>query len=136
MSPVNILLIEDSPEDIELVREALAMTKLEPLLQIANDFEQAQNQLAEIHLGGPCPELILLDLNLPKGSGLNLLQMCRSSPKLRSVPVIVVSSSYAARDRDRVAELGAAHYFRKPMDFDEFMKLGQIVIDSLPNQPR
>jgi two-component system, chemotaxis family, response regulator Rcp1 len=131
MKPVNVLLIEDNPADIELVREALKTVELEPLLEIANDFEEAQTHFVR----GGCPEVILLDLNLPKGNGLELLQMFRSSPKFQSVPVIVVSSSSAARDRDRAAELGAAHYFRKPTDLDEFMRLGQIVIESLTDQP-
>lgn len=131
MRPINVLLIEDNPADIELVREALKMVELEALLQIANDFEEAQTHF----VGGVCPEVILLDLNLPKGSGLELLKMFRSSPKFKRVPVIVVSSSSAARDRDRAAALGAAHYFRKPTDLDEFMRLGQIVIESLTNLP-
>lgn len=134
MKPVKILLIEDNPDDIELVREALIVNELEPLFQIATDFEQAQTQMEQIHLGAACPQVILLDLNLPKGNGLTLLQMFRSSPRFQSVPVIVVSSSSAARDRARAAELGAAHYFRKPIDLEEFMKLGLIVVESLKNQ--
>jgi CheY-like chemotaxis protein len=134
MKPVRVLLIEDNPADIELVREALMAADLDPVLEIAADFEEARGHIQDISLTVDSPDVILLDLNLPKGSGLELLQMFRASPKFEKVPVIVVSSSSAARDRDRAAQLGASRYFRKPSDLEEFMTLGQLVRESLANQ--
>ena len=131
MKPVRVLLIEDNPADVELVREALKSANLEPVFQLAADFEQAKLSIQDILAGAASPEVILLDLNLPKGGGLELLQIFQTSPKLHRIPVIVVSSSSAPRDRDRAAQLGALHYFRKPTELDEFMRLGQLVLSSL-----
>lgn len=127
----RILLVEDSFADTELVREALDATGMPFELELATDFEEARNYIATIDCDGRCPDIILMDLNLPKGSGLDLLRLVRSNPCCDGIPAIVVSSSNAARDRDQAARLGASHYFRKPTDFDEFMKLGPLVVQSL-----
>ena len=68
-----------------------------------------------------------MDLNLPQGSGMELLRVFRANPDWQTIPVIVVSSSDAKRDRDQAKQLGAVDYFRKPSDLDEFMRLGRIV---------
>lgn len=131
MRSTRILLVEDSLADVELVREALNATGLPYIIHIAADFEEAKDYIATIAAGTSCPDIILMDLNLPKGSGFELLRMVRSNPKCNTIPAIIVSSSNAPRDRDQAALLGAAHYFRKPTDFDEFMKLGPLVVASL-----
>jgi DNA-binding response OmpR family regulator len=131
MNTVNVFLIEDNPADVELVREALDAAELQHVLEVAVDFEQAKRRLEGIRLGAPCPDILLMDLNLPKGNGFELLRLFRENTACHGVPVIVVSSSNAARDRDQAAELGAVNYFRKPTDLDEFLKLGQMVADSL-----
>jgi DNA-binding response OmpR family regulator len=131
MKLVRVLLIEDNPADVELIREALNSAELEPVFRLAADFEEAKISMQDILAGETAPEVILLDLNLPKGSGLELLQIFRASAMFQRIPVIVVSSSSAPRDRDRAAQLGALHYFRKPTELDEFMRLGQLVLSSL-----
>ena len=132
MKSTRILLVEDSVADIELVREALDATGLPYVIDVANDFDKASSYIASIAMGNGCPDIILMDLNLPQGSGLDLLRMVRDNPHCGNIPAIVVSSSNAPRDRAQAALLGAAHYFRKPTDFDEFMKLGPLVVQSLP----
>lgn len=83
----------------------------------------------------PCPVLVLLDINLPKKSGDEVLQHLRHSPRCRQAQVLVVSSSDAARDREVVAGLSVAGYFKKPSDYAEFMKLGPWV-KALLDAPR
>lgn len=119
--------MEDNAADVELVREALADVKLPHVMDVATDFEQARNYIENIGGTKPCPDVLLMDLNLPKGSGLDLLRILRQKSHHSKLPVIVVSSSNASSDRARAAELGAAHYFPKPADIDEFMKLGGLV---------
>ncbi len=119
--------MEDNPADVELVREALAEVKLPHVMDVATDFEEARDYIENIGGSQPCPDVLLMDLNLPKGSGLELLRILRGKPDYGELPVIVVSSSNAAGDRARAAGLGVKHYFRKPADIDEFMKLGGLV---------
>ena len=79
----------------------------------------------------PCPVLILLDMNLPKRSGSEVLNHVRKSVRCSATRVIIVSSSDAPRDQAAVAKLSVAAYFKKPMDFFEFMKLGPLVTELL-----
>jgi len=78
------------------------------------------------------PDLILLDLNLPKASGLDILARFRQSTRYAQVPVIIMTSSDAKKDRSESAALGATDYFRKPSSYDEFLKLGQVIESLLP----
>jgi two-component system, chemotaxis family, response regulator Rcp1 len=134
MKTVQVLLVEDNLADIELVREALSAIELRYVLHIATDYEQARDYVQSISAETICPDILLMDLNLPKGSGLELLRLFRARPDCQHTPVIVVSSSNAVRDRERAAQLGAMHYFRKPTDFQEFMKLGPLIVESLDHQ--
>ena len=131
MKVLRVLLIEDNPADVELTREALDQAGLAYTMEVASDFEQAREQIKRIADGEALPDILLMDLNLPKGSGFELLKILQQHPERQKVPVIIVSSSNASRDRAQAAELGAAHYFRKPSDLDEFMKLGPLVMRSV-----
>ena len=82
----------------------------------------------------PCPDLMLLDLNLPKVDGSTILQEFRKHPECSLTPVIVVTSSDAQTDRAKVAEFQITRYFRKPSDFDAFMELGRIVKELFDGQ--
>ena len=84
----------------------------------------------------PCPDLVLLDLNLPKGDGMDFLKALRESQKCKKTIVIVVTSSDSPRDRARAAEMGAARYFRKPCDLDDFLRLGGVVMEVLIERGR
>lgn len=125
---IQILLAEDNRGDVLLVREALDTHGIGYQLHVASDGVQAAGYIENIGLpaGPPCPDLLLLDLNLPKKDGHELLKLFRSHPICAPKPVIVITSSDAPSDRRRAAELGA-NYFRKALDLDEFMKLGTLV---------
>ncbi|HZS53583.1 MAG TPA: response regulator [Bryobacteraceae bacterium] len=128
---VRVLLVEDNIADVELVREALDASGLRYVLDVAADFEFARNCIEGIGDTSHCPDVILMDLNLPKGSGWDLLRILRAHPKGGKVPVVVVSSSNSPSDRMRAPEFGVADYFRKPADIDEFMKLGPLIKEIL-----
>jgi pentatricopeptide repeat protein len=125
---INILLVEDSAADVDLVREALDNAQLQYTLRIAGDVDEAKECFAKMPRKEGCPDVLLMDLNLPQGSGLDLLRIFREDPDWKKVPVIVVSSSNAKRDRDQAASLGAVDYFRKPTDLNEFLLLGPTII--------
>lgn len=121
-NPINILLVEDNPGDADLVCEGFEDLGASCTLQVVNDGEAA----LEFLFGGACrgdaphPDLIILDLNLPKKSGWEVLEEIKSSPDQRTIPVIVLSSSRAAVDIHKAYELHANCYISKPMDFDDF----------------
>ncbi len=126
---LHILLAEDNPGDILLVQQALIEHNVAHQLHVAQDGAEALAFIARIGLpgGSPCPDLVLLDLNLPKVDGPTVLRALRKDNHCAQIPVIVVTSSDAQRDRALVAELGASRYFRKPLDFEAFLRLGAVV---------
>jgi two-component system, chemotaxis family, response regulator Rcp1 len=126
-SQLRILLAEDNPGDVVLVKEALSSNNLSYSLRTAEDGERALEFIEEAEAGKLILDLVLLDLNLPKVSGDQVLARIRSSRKLKSLPVIIVTSSDSPRDRARTAALGVDYYFRKPSDFEEFLTLGNVV---------
>ncbi len=136
MNSLQILLAEDNPGDILLVKDALNSHNISHQLHVVRDGDEA---LAFIDRMGqptetPCPDLMLLDLNLPKVDGPEILSKFRKHPQCASTPVIVITSSDADRDRERMAEFGIARYFRKPSDLEEFMKLGAVVLEVVQGQ--
>jgi CheY-like chemotaxis protein len=132
----HILLAEDNRGDVLLIRRALAQHGIRHELHVVHDGEQAIEFLAQTGLpgGSPLLDLVLLDLNLPKVDGQQILMELRRNPHCAATPVIVVSSSNAASDRARILELGISYHFRKPSDLDEFMRLGAVVQDILRGQ--
>jgi DNA-binding response OmpR family regulator len=124
-----VLLIEDNEADVFLVREAIRAANLQIDLQVLGDGEKAIRYIEEMDRNPPrfCPELVLLDINLPKISGAEVLQRLRTSKSCASASVLVVTSSDSAHDRQLMAELGASAYFRKPSNYEDFMKLGEII---------
>ena len=83
----------------------------------------------------PCPALVVLDINLPRKHGAEVLQHLRKSRRCSGALVIAMSTSDSAEDRERMARLGADRYFHKPWDYDEFMKLGQLIDELLKSRP-
>jgi len=125
---VKLLLVEDSPADVFLVREAMKVEGLPFRLQVADNGEDAIQVFNHVDEGTETPpDVLLVDLNVPRKDGMQVLGRMRSSPKCGSVPVIVISSSDSPADRQRAFALGASEYFRKPSSLDEFMKLGGVV---------
>lgn len=130
---VRILLAEDNEGDVFLVRRALEKQGVPHQLLIARNGEEALNilQKAEHDPEAGPPELILLDLNLPRVDGGQILTHIRSTSVFKQVPVIVLTSSDSPKDRERALSLGATLYFRKPTDLSSFMMLGRVVQETL-----
>lgn len=126
---IAVLLVEDNYADILLIEEAVREYGLPIALQIVRDGERAIEFIDHIDSdeNAPCPKVLLLDLNLPKRSGLEILEHVRQSTKCRHIPVIIVTSSDSSQDREETARLGATHYFRKGMHYDQFLKLGEVL---------
>jgi CheY-like chemotaxis protein len=131
MQKIYVLLAEDNEADVTLVREALTMHGLDYELRVLTDGEAAMEFIEQVgtELNPECPDVILLDLNLPKASGHELLRLLRTRPACQHVPVIIVTSSNSLLDRKTAAELGATRYFRKPIDLEKFMDLGAVIKD-------
>ncbi len=129
MNTLKILLAEDNLADILLVRKALEEYQVPHDLHVVRDGEEALTFIRNMGepAGVPCPDILLLDVNLPKVEGEEILTEFRKHPQCGDTPVIVITSSDAYRDRDRMAQLGIAYYFKKPSDLDEFLKLGAVV---------
>lgn len=118
--PIEILLVEDNPADVRFFREALHLAGIRHRLSVATDGEEA---MAFLHRRGnflsvPRPEVVVLDLKLPRVSGHAVLAAIRIDPELRSIPVVVLTSSYASRDQERSYDLKADHYITKPVGLD------------------
>lgn len=129
MSVFRLVLVEDTEPDVFLVREALRQAGLDFELQVLDDGEKAIEfvDTMEIDRDEPPPDLILLDLNLPKKSGGRVLERIRRSPACDNVPVVILTSSESPEDRAQVAQFQATRYFRKASRLEEFMKLGPFV---------
>jgi chemotaxis family two-component system response regulator Rcp1 len=123
---VDILLVEDNPGDVELVREALTEAKVRNELHVAVDGEKAIEFLKG---SDPCPDLILLDLNLPRKNGREVLQDIKSDPRLSIIPVVVLTSSKEEEDIIRSYRLHANCYITKPVDLEQFLN----VVKSIEN---
>ena len=125
----QILLVEDNRGDVLLIRQALAEHRIEHQLHVAKDGGEALTFFA--HMGElgqvPCPDVLLLDLNLPKVEGAQVLLAFRQHPACGQTPVIVVTSSDTSKDRMRLHQLGVSRYFRKPLDLADFLQLGAVV---------
>jgi CheY-like chemotaxis protein len=121
----SILLVEDNPADANLVEEALFEAKVDCGLQVVGDGTKAVDLIASIEQGQvPCPDLVILDLNLPRLSGEEVLKRLRASNRCGGLKVLIVTSSDAPNDRQRAIELGATDYFRKPSTLELFLQLG------------
>jgi DNA-binding response OmpR family regulator len=122
----QLLLVEDNPADVELVEEALAEASVDCGLSVVRDGRQAMDFIDHVESAAEpcCPDLVLLDLNLPKVSGEEVLSRMRSSQKLRAAKVLIISSSDTDSDKERLIKLGANGYFHKSSSLKQFMELG------------
>jgi CheY-like chemotaxis protein len=130
--PCTLLIVEDDPDALMLLRRAFRRVGVRASLQIVTDGESALDYLAGKGRFGdrqahPLPTIILLDLKLPKRSGLEILEWKFRQPQLRGIPVIIVTSSEEESDRRRAAELGAHHYDVKLIDPASLLRLAKKV---------
>lgn len=127
--PWTIMLVEDSPADIRLAQEVLREADFPHVLQIARDGEQALRMLRKHaeYSSLPEPDLILLDLNLPRKDGREVLRDIKSDVKLRHIPVLILSTSRADSDVRACYDAHANCYLTKPVDLAEFGRLAQLI---------
>jgi CheY-like chemotaxis protein len=120
--PAEILLVEDNHGDALLTRKAFKHAKIASRITVAKNGEEAMQLLHRKgeHANAPMPDLILLDLNLPKKSGKDILKEIKSDPALRHIPVIVLTSSRAELDVAKTYDLHANSYIIKPVNLDQF----------------
>lgn len=138
MKPIEILLVEDNPADVRLTQEALREGKVRNNLQVARDGVEALELLRRE--GAPRPDLILLDLNLPRKDGREVLAVIKADDALKTIPVVVLTTSSAEADILKSYSLHANCYITKPVDLEQFVQVVKSIDDfwltvvRLPNE--
>ncbi|NHN46702.1 response regulator [Halostella sp. JP-L12] len=124
VEPVDILLVEDNPGDVRLTKEAFEEEQIKNAVHVVNDGTEALDFLYQRgqYEDAPRPDIVLLDLNLPRKNGDEVLETVKGDPDLRDIPIIVLTSSKAEEDIVRSYRLHANAYLRKPIDPDEFIE--------------
>lgn len=119
--------MEDNPADVTLVREALEEHGVEGELFVATDGEMAMRIIQDIEADvTSCPDLFIVDLNIPKKPGREVAECMRQSERCKQSPLVILSSSDSPRDKEDARRLGVSRYLRKPSRLDEFLGLGAI----------
>jgi CheY-like chemotaxis protein len=142
LNVIEVLLVEDDPGDVVLIREAFEHNKVYNALRVVPDGVEAIEFLRGEgdHDGAPRPDLILLDLNLPRKDGREVLAEIKDDPEVRTIPVVVLTTSEAEEDIVRSYDLHANAYVTKPVDFDRFIEVVRQIDDffvsvvKLPNR--
>jgi CheY-like chemotaxis protein len=131
LSVVDVLLVEDDPGDVVLIREAFEFNKVHNALHVASDGVEALDFLyrRNAHADAPRPDLVLLDLNLPRKDGREVLEEVKADPDLRTIPIVVLTTSEAEEDILRSYDLHANAYVTKPVDFDRFIEVVRLIDD-------
>jgi CheY-like chemotaxis protein len=123
--PPPILLVEDNPMDLDLTLRAFNRKKFSNVIQIARDGEEALAYIGRWEAGEPLPAVILLDINLPKINGLEVLRQLKAHERFRRIPVVVLTSSREDRDLRTAYDLGVNSYIEKPVNFSKFMDVAE-----------
>jgi two-component system, chemotaxis family, response regulator Rcp1 len=121
--PIDILLVEDNPADVRLTQEAFKDARVPNRLHVARDGVEALTMLRDATGAVPRPDLILLDLNLPRKDGREVLEDIKQDETLRHIPVVVLSTSQSEQDIARSYRLGANAFVTKPVDIDRFFEV-------------
>ncbi|MBN6041247.1 response regulator [Amycolatopsis sp. 195334CR] len=131
LAPIDILLVEDDPGDVLMTQEAFEHHKIRNSLHVVSDGVEALDFLRRDgeYTDAPRPGLILLDLNLPKKDGRQVLAEIKAEPELRSIPVVVLTTSEAEEDILRSYDLHANAYVTKPVDFERFVEVVRQIDD-------
>lgn len=129
--PIEILLVEDNPADVRLTREALTTARGQSTLHVVQDGEEALAYLRQTgrYRDATQPDLVLLDLNLPRKDGREVLAETKADPELRHIPVVILTTSRAETDILRSYQLHANCYVTKPIDLDDFTEVVKAVED-------
>ncbi|GGO67732.1 response regulator [Nonomuraea cavernae] len=129
--PIEVLLVEDDQGDILLTQEAFELNKVKNRLHVVNDGEQAMAFLRreDAYKDVPRPDLMLLDLNLPRMDGLEVLREVKADADLRTIPVVILTTSEAEEDILRGYQLHANAYVSKPVDFEQFIRVVRQIDD-------
>jgi CheY-like chemotaxis protein len=127
--PIEILLVEDNPGDVRLTREALKEAKVRNNLSVAGDGVEAMAFLRRegIYSTAPRPDIVLLDLNLPRKDGRQVLAETKADADLRRIPVVILTTSKAEEDILKTYDLHANCFITKPVDFEQFIKVVQSI---------
>ncbi|MFH1454606.1 MAG: response regulator [Armatimonadota bacterium] len=128
---IDILLVEDNPADARLTLEALKTSKVSNIINVVEDGEEAMQYLKKEgkYEGSATPDLILLDLNLPKKDGREVLKEVKEDDNLKRIPVVILTSSQAEEDIIKSYNYHANCYINKPVDFENFLKVVHIIED-------
>jgi CheY-like chemotaxis protein len=129
--PIEILLVEDNPADVRITTEAMKDSKIKNNLNIVNDGVEALNFLRKTgkYADAPKPDLILLDLNLPKKDGRDVLKEIKGDPNLKRIPVVILTISKAEEDILKTYNLHANCYITKPVNLEQFIKVVKSIED-------
>ncbi|WP_214327676.1 response regulator [Nonomuraea sediminis] len=129
--PIEVLLVEDDQGDILLTKEAFDLNKVRNRLHVVNDGEQAMAFLRreDGYADVPRPDLMLLDLNLPRMDGMEVLEAVKADSELRTIPVVILTTSEAEEDIIRSYRLHANAYVSKPVDFEQFIRVVRQIDD-------
>ena len=124
-----VLLVEDNEGDVRLIKEAFNESKIDKRFSVARDGEDALNFLYKRgqYTGSTRPDIILLDINLPRKNGFEVLEQIKKDPELRRIPVIMLSSSSSEDHVFKSYDLNANCYLTKPVDFDEYTQVVRII---------
>lgn len=120
-----ILLVEDNPMDLDLTLRAFSKKKFSNTVQIARDGEEALAFMPRWEAGEPMPAVILLDINMPKINGLEVLKHLKEHPVYRRIPVVMLTSSREDRDLKAAYDLGVNSYIEKPVSFTKFIEVAE-----------
>lgn len=118
-----IMLVEDNPMDLDLTLRAFSKKRFGNNIQVARDGEEAVAYMARWEAGEPIPAVILLDINMPKISGLEVLRQLKAHERFRRIPVVMLTSSREDRDLKTAYDLGVNSYIEKPVSFSKFMEV-------------
>lgn len=120
-----ILLVEDNPMDLDLTLRAFSKKKFSNHVQVARDGEEALAFIPRWEAGEALPAVILLDINLPKVSGLEVLRQLKAHERFRRIPVVILTSSREDKDLKTAYDLGVNSYIEKPVSFNKFMEVAE-----------
>lgn len=125
----DILLVEDNKADIVLMREAFKTIGFDATIETINDGQSALSYLSQVYGNGRCPRMVILDINLPKLNGLELLAKVRSDTRFGLLPIVIMSSSSAEHDIKKAYKESANCYIVKPTQFDQLVTIAKSIND-------